>query len=78
MDSLRTRIVALLTTRHDGQLTAEEIAAGLNKPVKQIRPRLTEMAKKGIIEKVPGSKVHIEGRRRSSGTWKLKTQEPAS
>lgn len=83
MDSLRTQIIALLTAP-DGTslaLSAEEIAARLpvagvlpEKRVKQIRPRLTEMAKKGLIEKIPGARIKAEGAKRSSGAWQLKGQ----
>lgn len=76
MDSLRTQIISALTPNDATSmaLSAEEIAALLNKPVKQIRPRLTEMAKKGLIEKQPGGKVRLDGAKRSSGLWQLKVQ----
>lgn len=64
-EKVRQQILAILT--ETPSLTGEQIADKIGKPVKQIRPRLTEMKKAGQIAK--GGQVKRDGAKRPSALW---------
>lgn len=64
-EKIRQQILAVL--KETPNLTGDQIADKLGKPVKQIRPRFTEMKKAGLIKK--GSQIKLAGSKRPSVQW---------
>ena len=69
MHSKRLREIVLDTLRWQS-LTADEVAAHLRLSVLSIRPRVSELARSGLIEKTGRTKKNISGS--SAYEWRAK------
>jgi hypothetical protein len=68
--ALRDRVYALLKTNYPASFTSDEIADRLEESILSVRPRVTELLRRGVISKTESRRKNASGMSAVAVRWR--------